>query len=148
MLPRLQRLSAMLDATDPNVQDFLEHGGKLILIHGQSDQLIATQPTVDYYRSVVARFGQASADQAIRFYLVPGYSHFGGLSFNATQGLGAFSALEDWVEKGVAPGALTATDTNPGANNRTRPLCVYPTWPRYKGSGDLNVASSFACVGN
>ncbi len=28
----------------------------------------------------------------------------------------------------------------------TRPLCVYPDWPKYKGSGDVNAASSFACA--
>jgi hypothetical protein len=29
---------------------------------------------------------------------------------------------------------------------RTRPLCLYPAWPRYKGTGDLNAASSFVCT--
>jgi hypothetical protein len=28
---------------------------------------------------------------------------------------------------------------------RTRPLCEYPSWPKYKGSGDVNLASSFTC---
>ena len=82
----------------------------------------------------------------MRFYLVPGYSHFGGVSFNATQGMAVFPALEEWVEKGVAPATLVATDTNAGANNRTRPMCVYNAWPQYKGTGDINLASSFRCV--
>jgi len=25
-------------------------------------------------------------------------------------------------------------------------MCVYPAWPRYNGTGDLNAASSFRCV--
>ncbi|HEY0202499.1 MAG TPA: tannase/feruloyl esterase family alpha/beta hydrolase, partial [Burkholderiaceae bacterium] len=29
---------------------------------------------------------------------------------------------------------------------RTRPLCEYPTWPRYNGSGDTNLAASFTCA--
>jgi feruloyl esterase len=37
------------------------------------------------------------------------------------------------------------TDTTAGAR-RTRPLCAYPTWPRYNGTGDLGFASSFHCV--
>jgi hypothetical protein len=28
---------------------------------------------------------------------------------------------------------------------RTRPLCEYPTWQKYKGFGDPNLASSFTC---
>jgi feruloyl esterase len=27
----------------------------------------------------------------------------------------------------------------------TRPLCKYPAFPRYKGSGDPNDAASFSC---
>jgi Tannase and feruloyl esterase len=29
---------------------------------------------------------------------------------------------------------------------RSRPLCDYPKWLRYNGSGDVNQASSFTCV--
>jgi feruloyl esterase len=29
---------------------------------------------------------------------------------------------------------------------RQRPLCEYPTYPRYRGTGDANAAASFACV--
>jgi hypothetical protein len=28
----------------------------------------------------------------------------------------------------------------------SRPLCRYPTFPRYKGSGDVNSASSYSCA--
>jgi feruloyl esterase len=31
------------------------------------------------------------------------------------------------------------------ATVQTRPLCKYPTFPKYKGSGDLNSADSFTC---
>jgi hypothetical protein len=29
---------------------------------------------------------------------------------------------------------------------RTRPLCLYPSWPKYHGSGDVDNAGSFACA--
>jgi feruloyl esterase len=54
--------------------------------------------------------------------------------------------LEGWVEKGRPPRNLVVTDTA-GVPGRTRPLCDYPTWPRYRGAGDVNEAASFACVG-
>lgn len=146
LLPRLQQLSATWDATNPDIRTFLDKGGKLILAHGQSDQLIQTQPTVDYYKVIVAKFGQQVIDKSVRLYVVPGYAHVGGVSFNANQGMSVFPALEDWVENGVAPGTLIVTDTNVAARSRTRPMCEYPGWPRYKGTGDINVASSFTCV--
>ena len=146
LLPRLQRVSALLDVNNPDIRNFLNNGGKLILVHGQADQLLPTQPTIDYYHAVVSKFGQAAVDRSVRFYLIPGYSHFGGVSFNATQGMSVFPALEEWVEKDIAPGTLVVTDTNAGAQNRTRPMCVYHAWPKYHGTGDVNLASSFSCV--
>jgi feruloyl esterase len=47
------------------------------------------------------------------------------------------------VERGIAPENLVVTDNNSG---RTRPLCEWPAWPRYDGSGDVKSASSFTCV--
>jgi len=66
--------------------------------------------------------------------------------------------LVDWVEKGQAPDSVVATARGPGnaagANAdvpaawsaaRTRPLCAYPQVARYKGSGSIESADSFAC---
>ena len=33
-----------------------------------------------------------------------------------------------------------------GAEVISRPLCVYPEYPRYSGSGDVSKATSFTCV--
>jgi len=33
-----------------------------------------------------------------------------------------------------------------GVPGRTRPLCDYPKWPRYAGSGDVNLAASYTCA--
>jgi feruloyl esterase len=59
-------------------------------------------------------------------------------------------ALENWVEKGIAPSSanLVATKVNPqtGASILARPLCKYPLHPRYKGEGDPASAASFTCA--
>ena len=62
-----------------------------------------------------------------------------------------YRALEQWVEKGVAPEQLIATrykdDRNPTQGVKmTRPLCAYPKQAKYKGSGDPNDAASFVCA--
>jgi feruloyl esterase len=78
----------------------------------------------------------------VRFYHIPGFGHGNGI-FNAK--FDALGALDAWVDQGVAPGTLTAVDANKGSG-RTRPLCVYPTWPKYSGSGNTDDAASFTCA--
>jgi len=65
-------------------------------------------------------------------------------TFNAR--ISTLDALEAWVERGAAPGNLLGTDANETTEARTRPVCRYPAWPRYRGQGDPDDASSFDCV--
>jgi feruloyl esterase len=57
----------------------------------------------------------------------------------------SLTALDQWVDRGIAPSAQVVSDTA-GVPGRTRPLCDYPKWPKYKGSGDVNAAASFNCA--
>jgi hypothetical protein len=54
----------------------------------------------------------------------------------------------DWVEKGQAPDSIKATAlaTNAYFPNRTRPLCPYPKFAKYKGTGSLEDAANFTCA--
>ena len=147
LLPRLQEASAILDHADSDIQAYLDRGGKLVLMHGQSDSLVNTAPSVEYVDALLERFGETTIDQAIRFYLVPGFGHGTGLSFTPgglTETL--FDALDRWVTEGVAPGPITITDINPDTQGRTRPLCEYPAVPRYDDTGDVDLAASFDCT--
>jgi len=58
------------------------------------------------------------------------------------------TALEQWVEKGVAPEQLVGTGKSAldSAKPLRRPLCVYPQVARYDGSGDPANAASFRCA--
>ena len=86
--------------------------------------------------------------------MVPGMGHCGGGIGPNTFANGGdpehdiLSALENWVEKGVAPGHLIGSGTVVGdpSKKMTRPLCPYPQVAQYKGRGDSNDAVSFACV--
>ena len=142
-------------AMDPDLSAFAARGGKLILYHGTADGLIPYRNTVNYYDSVVAALGSQRAGEHVRLYLVPGMGHCSG-------GEGAFAvdwlgALEGWTERGAAPGALAGEHPALGPNLPgappaapsqpfTRPVCVYPQVPRYKGSGDETAAASFECA--
>jgi signal transduction histidine kinase len=54
-------------------------------------------------------------------------------------------ALEDWVEKGIAPERIVASHSTNGKVDRTRPLCVYPKVAVYTGRGSTNDAANFIC---
>lgn len=139
---RISELSAQLD-TSTDISVFAARGGKLLLAHGLSDVLVATQATEQYYQRLQAQFGPDYVDTFARFYEVAGLGHATSSVFNATWD--SLTALEQWVEQGKAPSGQVTTDTA-GVPGRTRPLCDYPEWVKYNGSGDVNLAASFTCV--
>jgi feruloyl esterase len=53
-----------------------------------------------------------------------------------------FTALVDWVEKGVAPGEIMLTSRD---NSVSFPVCVYPLMTTWNGSGPATQASSYTC---
>ena len=140
---RIVEVSSLWDANSVDLSQFMNKGGKVILTVGRIDDMISPYNTINYYNRLVMRFGQAVADTFTRFYTIPGFGHGNGL-FNAK--FDALGALDAWVDQGRAPGTLEAVDINPGNSQRRRPMCVYPAWPRYNGTGDINAASSFTCV--
>ena len=98
---------------------------------------------IDYYEKVAAKFGSQTGD-FFRLFMVPGMAHCrGGVG---TDELDALTAVFDWVEKGNAPKELIASQRKSGSVSRTRPLCPYPQVAKYKGTGNVDEASSFSCV--
>ena len=141
----------ILNGTDPDLSQFKDRGGKLILYHGWNDPAISALSTINYYNQVQSKMGAQSAASFVRLYMVPGMQHCGGGPGAASLNIGQVElALEDWVEKGVAPSKLTASKpagAEPSADaHLTRPLCPYPQAARYKGTGDPNSAENFQCV--
>ena len=57
----------------------------------------------------------------------------------------SLTTLENWFEKGTTPLPQTVADTA-GVPGRTRPLCDFPGYPKYKGTVDMNLAASFGCA--
>jgi feruloyl esterase len=139
---RISMLSTMLDAKT-DLSKFAAKGGKLLMAHGVNDVLVSTRSTEAYYNTLLAQQGAAQVGKFARYYEIPGYNHAASSVFNAAWD--SLTALEAWSENGVAPTNQVVTDTV-GVPGRTRPLCQYPTWPQYKGSGDVNAAASFTCV--
>jgi feruloyl esterase len=66
----------------------------------------------------------------------------------ATDAFDPLQAVVNWVEKGQAPETIAAAalPTNAWFPNRTRPLCAWPKFAKYKGSGSIEDAANFSCV--
>ncbi|MBX3588438.1 MAG: tannase/feruloyl esterase family alpha/beta hydrolase [Ramlibacter sp.] len=140
---RLSALSTQLD-TSTDISAFVARGGKLLLAHGKQDVLVSTRATEFYYQKLQSQFGPAQVDNFARYYEIPGLGHAVSTAFQP--GWDSVTALENWVENGTAPANQVITD-GAGVPGRTRPLCDYPTFPKYKGGGlNVNLASSFTCA--
>ena len=134
-----------LAAVERDLSPFKKRGGKLIMYAGWMDPVVPPQDNVAYYEAVAKTMGGYDKTRDFfRLFVAPGMGHCsGGPGPNTFE---ALTALEQWVEKGVAPDALLATHGTGGKVDRTRPLCPYPQVARYKGTGSIDEAASFSCV--
>ena len=135
----------VLKAVDPDLRKFVSHGGKLILYHGWSDNLIAPLNSVQYFESVTAKLGgPEKTGESVRLFMAPGMSHCGG--GDGPNSFDMLTPLEQWVEQGKAPESVVAAHRSSGRVDRTRPWCPYPQVAQYKGSGSTDDAANFVCV--
>ncbi|KAH7142901.1 Tannase/feruloyl esterase [Dactylonectria estremocensis] len=133
-----------LQTTWPDLTDFQAAGGKVIHVHGESDDSIPAGSSVHYYESVRSTMfsdlgyneSVAAVDDFYRLYLVPGGAH---CSTNTHQPGGPWpqttlQTVIEWVENGVAPATLNATGS-------ISSICRWPLRPLWS-----NNDTSFDCV--
>jgi hypothetical protein len=135
--------SKALDVPPAELDRFFAGKRKLLLSHGWSDGLIPAQSTVDFYEALVKDIGPEKAQEGVRLFMVPGMGHCGGGSGPSNVDL--LGALDRWVETGVAPERLIASNPPNGAP-RTRPLCPHPQVATYSGRGSTDDAQNFSCA--
>lgn len=140
--PRVEEMSRDFDVSNPNLDTFRQRGGKLLMVQGTTDMLAPDSLATAYYKSLSDRYA-ADLPTFMRYYVVPGFGHGWG-DFQSTWD--SLSALEAWAERGEAPTNQITVDANAATRGRARPLCEYPAFPRYNGSGAPNLAASFNCV--
>jgi feruloyl esterase len=169
-----ETLESSWNTPNRNLEAFQKAGGKVIQYHGWDDPNIPSPEAVKFLQSLVeerARHNHLSQAQAAaataefyRLFMVQGMGHCTGgdgpWSFGQGGGAGreaggkpnpqtdTLAALEQWVEKGVAPASFTGSrvDIKAGTSNLSRPICAYPTVPVWKGSGSTTEAANFACM--
>ncbi|TDZ22691.1 Tannase [Colletotrichum orbiculare MAFF 240422] len=140
MLYRMERYADSLQTTSPDLGAFRAAGGKVLHVHGESDDSIPAASSVRYYESVRgvmfpgrdADASSAALDEFYRLFLVPGGAHCGGNSRQAGGGWPqtTLQTVIDWVEKGAAPDRLSSTGEG-GIDS----ICRWPLRPLWSGNG-------------
>ena len=140
---RIVELTRIQDLNKSDLSAFAAKGGKILMAHGSHDALVSTRATQQYWSRIRGAMGADQVDSFARYYEIPGYGHAFSSVYNAAWD--SLTTLENWVEKGVAPPPQVVADTA-GVPGRARPLCDYPSWPKYQGAGDINAAQSYVCA--
>jgi feruloyl esterase len=139
-MPIINSKVGFVDAVDPDLSRFKARGGKLLLYAGWGDTSITPENTVLYYDSVLAKMGPHQGDFT-RLFLAPGMAHCrGGDGPNTFDTIGA---LEAWREQGVTPVQMIGFNPQSGLS---RPICSYPQFAKYDGTGNLKDASNWSCT--
>ncbi|MFM7024722.1 MAG: tannase/feruloyl esterase family alpha/beta hydrolase [Limnohabitans sp.] len=138
-----------------NLTALRERGARMVLYHGVSDAIFSAEDTRQWLERLNRAQG-GQADAMARYFMVPGMNHCSG--GQAADQFDMLSALVRWVEQGIAPQSVMAqargTSNAGGANaelpvdwsaRRTRPLCPYPQFAHYSGSGDPEDGRNFVC---
>ncbi len=143
------RLQPFLDVFSPNSTDLSKlraRGAKLVMYHGWADPALSALGTISYYDEVVKRAGgRAQADKFVELFMAPGMHHCMGNGPGPNR-FDMLTALDTWVDKGIAPTRVVASHATQGVVDRTRPLCVYPQVAKYKGTGSIDAAENFECA--
>jgi pimeloyl-ACP methyl ester carboxylesterase len=138
----VEEYGLVLGTDDPDLARFRDHGGKLIIYHGLTDQLIPAAGTIEYYKRVQHRLGEKKTAEFARLFLVPGVDH--GFRGEGATPTGVNEAILNWVEERKAPDKFIGEKRDQsGKVIRTRPLFPFPEVARYKGSGNVDEAASF-----
>ncbi|MEJ1964147.1 MAG: tannase/feruloyl esterase family alpha/beta hydrolase [Gammaproteobacteria bacterium] len=140
---RDSRFAAEYEAKDPDISPFINAGGKLLMWHGMDDPGPNVVATIEYYEQMKSATAAKvkSLDSSARFFVLPGVYHCRGGP--GADDFDSIAALDSWVEHGVAPNAMKATRSSEPVISR--PVCQYPTLPRYNSKGDPNAAENFHC---
>ena len=137
-----EKAGSTLNAINPDLTAFQKHGGKLLMYHGWSDQLISAENSISYYQSVLTKMG-ANQSNWYRLFMMPGMMHCrGGAGPDQFSMMGI---IERWRETNTPPEQITAMHVAQNRVDMTRPLCPYPQVAAYKGQGNPSDAGNFAC---
>lgn len=138
-------MSAGADHVKSAVAAYIASGRKLISYHTAADNMLSPNEHARNFATMTQfaqDMGLADPRSQARLFTTSHWAHSAGSSLAQVDW---FSAIVDWVENGAAPTQLEYKFTQ-GSTARALPVCEYPKYPRYNGSGDKNASASYTCT--
>jgi len=118
--PRMASTSTRMNPEATDLKAFRKRGAKMLLYHGWQDDSVSPLNSVDYYAEVAAAVGNLKKTQRFfRAFMVPGMNHCAGGP--GPSDIDWLSALEDWVERDMAPNTLVGRSPD-GTARTLRPF--------------------------
>ena len=117
-----------------NFDEFISHGGKMILFTSWNDMSISPWQIIHQYHKLTERYGQKKTDSFLKFYCMPSATHCGGIRMDYLEWLDAWCSGKGYP-----------TETLYGKMDKTggeMPMATFPGWVKYKG-GDRMKGSSY-----
>ncbi|HEX2950954.1 MAG TPA: tannase/feruloyl esterase family alpha/beta hydrolase, partial [Armatimonadota bacterium] len=120
-------LAPYLNAENPNLSPFFNHGGKLIMVSGSADSVVPYHATLDYYEQVIENFGSLDTVKLFyRYFIVPGGNH-SLVSPAICEIPNLLNVVIRWREENTAPDILWCRQLVDGHPGATFPLYPYPS---------------------
>lgn len=135
----------VIGTDNPNLQGWKARGGKLIIWQDENDEIVSPRGTINYFEKLLAAHGAKQVATFARLYMVPGSKHCVP-DDQAPFPHEIFDSLVEWVENGVAPNQLIASQRLQDGSLRTRPLCPYPKSAKWKGQKSSEDARNYTCI--
>ena len=131
-----------VDASSTDLDAFVKRGGKLIVVSALSDRIVPSVTARDYCEALAKRYGGVEKlSPFFRAYFLPGRGHTRATGPDGVVDIPSTAALTDWVERGVAPDAMTGT-TLKGGTKRIEPWRGEPAPAAGTGKTELTNAAA------
>jgi feruloyl esterase len=136
-----------------NAANLIKLNRKFLIWHNLSDEKLTPYMSINYYKQLAKLYGgYGKLQNNVRLFPIPGSGHCSMYGVGADN-FDALTAMEDWVEKGLAPDALLAKLYDPNGPQvdpsktplRTMPLCKFPEMAHYNGRGNVKDAANWTC---
>jgi feruloyl esterase len=155
---RLMLTETLYNAQNPDLRKFKASGGKMILYHGWDDLEVPPAMSADYYETTTRTMGGLdNTRDFFRLYMMPSVAHC--RRGPGPDGIDTQTAIENWVEKGIAPDFILAHKMakdqpysglprirfplKAGEAVWARPIYAYPDVATYDGKGDWKDPASW-----
>ena len=125
----LMDASEEYDANAPDFDEFIAHGGKMILFAGWHDMSQGPWQQIQQYRGYREKYGEDKLKEFCKFYIMPSVTHGGGMDM----------PYLDWIDEWCSIGTYPTEPVygNMHLTGGQMPMAEFPGWVKYIGGDPM-----------